>query len=62
MRRLGGAAAAGLLTLDELDGLVTSPIELSGTARSQVSSLVNEIAAIAARYPEAARYRPGEIL
>jgi adenylosuccinate lyase len=50
------------LSRAELESLVTAPIELAGTAPSQVATLVAAVEAIAAEHPEAAAYRPGQIL
>jgi adenylosuccinate lyase len=37
-------------------------MELTGTARQQVSTLVSEIERIAEAHPAAAAYRPGPVL
>ncbi|MBA3528814.1 MAG: adenylosuccinate lyase [Propionibacteriaceae bacterium] len=50
------------LTRTELEDLVGSPLELAGTAPSQVQSIVARVEAIAARHPEAAQYHPGQVL
>jgi adenylosuccinate lyase len=50
------------LSRTELESLVTAPIELAGTAPGQVATLVAAVEAIAAEHPEAAAYRPGQIL
>ncbi len=50
------------LSRDELDGLATQPLKLSGNARSQVAAVVARIEALAAGHPEAAAYRPGAVL
>ncbi|VEI03887.1 Adenylosuccinate lyase [Acidipropionibacterium jensenii] len=50
------------LSSSELADLVTSPIELTGAARSQVAALVGQVEAIVADHPEAARYLPGQVL
>jgi adenylosuccinate lyase len=50
------------LSRDELEDLVTSPIELAGTAPSQVAALFAAVGNIAAKHPEAAGYQPGAIL
>jgi adenylosuccinate lyase len=50
------------LTREKLDALVTTPLELAGTAPSQVVTLVKAVEAIAAKHPEAAAYQPGKIL
>ena len=50
------------LTREELDALVSEPLELSGSARSQVARLAAQVGEIAAANPEAAGYRPGAVL
>ena len=50
------------LTLDELEKLVSNPLEFTGAARSQVDRIVEVIATIVAKYPAAALYRPAAIL
>ncbi len=50
------------LTRAELDKLVTSPLELSGTAGHQVEVIAAQVEVIAAAHPEAATYTPGEVL
>jgi adenylosuccinate lyase len=50
------------LSRAELDALVTEPLTMAGTAQAQVASLVAQIAEIAGRHPEAAAYRPGDVL
>jgi adenylosuccinate lyase len=57
-------AADDRLGLDRaaLDAVLADPMELAGTAISQVRTLVAEVEQIAAAHPEAAAYRPGDIL
>ena len=50
------------LTRAELDELVTSPLEFSGTAGHQVEVIAAQVEVIAAAHPEAAAYTPGEVL
>ena len=50
------------LTRDELEQLVGEPLELAGTAVSQVEALVGKIAEIVDANPEDAAYRPGAVL
>ena len=47
---------------DELGSLVTNPLDLAGTAGAQVARIADQVAAVCARHPEAARYRPGAVL
>ena len=61
VERLAGDQRLGL-TREELDALVSEPLELSGSARSQVARLAAQVAEIAAANPEAAAYRPGAVL
>ncbi len=50
------------LSLDELQQLIAEPLNFTGAARSQVSQIVGVISTIISKYPEAATYRPSEIL
>lgn len=50
------------LTREELDHLVSAPLELTGAASAQVSELANRIGEIVTRYPNEAAYRPGAVL
>ncbi|MGA4668792.1 adenylosuccinate lyase [Propionibacteriaceae bacterium Y1923] len=50
------------LSREQLDAMVTEPLELTGSARSQVVRLANRIAELAAENPAAAAYRPGAVL
>jgi adenylosuccinate lyase len=50
------------LSLEQINELVSEPLEFTGAAQSQVAEVVNRINAIVASYPEAARYSPGDIL
>lgn len=50
------------LSKDQLDAMLTEPLSLSGAARSQVASLVARIGELCEQHPEAAAYRPGEVL
>ena len=61
VERLAGDQRLGL-TREELDALVSEPLELSGSARSQVARLAAQVAEIAQANPEAAAYRPGAVL
>jgi len=59
--RLAGDARLGL-TREELDGLVFEPLALTGAAQDQVRTISARVAELAALYPEAATYVPGETL
>ncbi|MGO1974593.1 MAG: adenylosuccinate lyase [Propionibacteriaceae bacterium] len=50
------------LDLATLEALVTEPLALSGSARSQVVALTARIDELAGRHPESAAYRPGQVL
>ncbi|MGE3619536.1 MAG: adenylosuccinate lyase [Acidimicrobiia bacterium] len=57
-------AADPRLPLDRaaLDGLLASPIEFTGRATDQVDAFVGQVDEVVARYPDAARYDPSDIL
>jgi len=50
------------LSRDDLDELVSSPLQLTGAARHQVLRVVEAVEAVVATCPEAASYRPGAVL
>jgi len=50
------------LDRETLVHLIDDPMEFTGAARSQVAQVVNQVASVVARYPEAASYSPGDIL
>jgi len=50
------------LSRAELDELLTSPLELAGTAQQQVARIVDRVETLAAEHPDAARYQPGLVL
>ena len=50
------------LTASDLEQLVAEPLTFTGTATDQVAAVVLRVAAVAAEHPEAAGYRPGDIL
>ena len=50
------------LNRQELDTVLANPLELAGTALSQIRTLVAEVETIANAHPQAAGYSPGEIL
>ncbi|MHA6806103.1 adenylosuccinate lyase [Salinifilum ghardaiensis] len=47
---------------EQLDELLSNPLEFTGAAVEQVRTVVGEIEQVTARYPEAAAYNPAEIL
>jgi adenylosuccinate lyase len=59
--RLGNDARLGL-SVASVHALVGEPLAFTGAARDQVSSVVEAIEIVAADYPDAAVYSPGEIL
>ncbi|HJV12486.1 MAG TPA: adenylosuccinate lyase [Propionibacteriaceae bacterium] len=59
--RLAGDARLGV-SRAELDAAIAKPLALTGMAGQQVAILVSEIESIAHAHPEAARYRPGQVL
>jgi adenylosuccinate lyase len=46
----------------ELLDLVAEPLSFTGAAASQVRAIADRVAVIVDRYPDAASYRPGDIL
>jgi adenylosuccinate lyase len=46
----------------ELQDLVAEPLSFTGAAASQVRAVADRVAAVVDRYPDAASYRPGDIL
>jgi adenylosuccinate lyase len=50
------------LTEAELQDLVAEPLSFTGAAASQVRAVADRVAAVVDRYPDAASYRPGDIL
>ena len=50
------------LTEQQIAALVAEPIEFTGAARDQVAAVVRRVEEVVAADPEAAAYRPGEIL
>jgi adenylosuccinate lyase len=50
------------LTASDLQALVAEPLTFTGTAVDQVRAVVIKVAAVVSEHPEAARYRPGDIL
>lgn len=50
------------LDRDQLDSLLSDPLAFTGNARAQVDAVLTRIAAVTAAHPDAAGYRPAEIL
>ena len=50
------------LGADELAGVLAAPIDFVGRAPAQVDAFVTQVAALVAADPDAAAYRPGDIL
>lgn len=49
------------LDLGELQTLISKPLDFTGAARQQTLQVIARVAEVSARYPEAAKYRPGAI-
>ena len=61
MERLAGDVRLPM-DLGELEELIGEPLQFVGTAPSQVTDFVARTQRLAARFPDAAQYRPGELL
>ena len=61
MARLAADERLGL-SREELDALVAEPLTFTGAAGSQVRAVADKVAVVVDRYPDAASYRPGDIL
>lgn len=59
--RLAGDARLGL-TRDEIDELVSRPLEFTGSAASQVRAVADAVGVVAQAHPRAVTYAPGDIL
>ena len=59
--RLAADSRLGL-DRDQLSALIVDPMEFTGAARSQVAAVVGAVEQVAAQFPEAATYSPGDIL
>jgi len=49
------------LTAADLDKVAADPLTFTGAAPAQVEAFVDQVAAVAGRFPEAAGYQPGAI-
>ena len=49
------------LDLAELEALISTPLDFTGSARAQTLQVIARVAEVCARYSEAAKYRPGAI-
>jgi adenylosuccinate lyase len=61
MARLAADERLGL-SAEELHALVADPLSFTGAAASQVRSVADRVGAIVEAHPDAASYRPGDIL
>jgi adenylosuccinate lyase len=61
LTRLAGDGRLDLSEAELLD-LVAEPLSFTGAAASQVRAIADRVAVIVDRYPDAASYRPGDIL
>jgi adenylosuccinate lyase len=61
LARLAGDTRLDLSEAELLD-LVAEPLSFTGAAASQVRAVADRVAVIVDRYPDAASYRPGDIL
>jgi adenylosuccinate lyase len=59
--RLAGDPRLGL-SREQLAAVVVDPLELTGSAGSQVDAIAARVAELAAQYPEGAAYTPGSVL
>jgi adenylosuccinate lyase len=59
--RLAGDERLGLSEA-ELTALIAEPMSFTGAAGSQVRAVADKVAAVVDRFPDAASYRPGDIL
>jgi adenylosuccinate lyase len=50
------------LSAADLEALAAAPLGFTGAAVSQVRSVITQVSAVTAKYPEAATYVPGDIL
>ena len=50
------------LTRAQLDSVLAEPLTFTGAATRQVADVVRRVGDVVAQHPEAARYRPGDIL
>ena len=59
--RLAADARLGL-SRTELEALIADPLSFTGAAASQVRAVADRVAVVVERFPDAASYRPGDIL
>jgi adenylosuccinate lyase len=59
--RLAGDPRLGLTAAD-LDAVLADPLSFTGAARDQTAAFVDQVAAVVARFPDAAGYRPAPTL
>ena len=50
------------LSIEQLQALISQPLEFTGAARDQVAQIAKQVSALVAASPEAANYRPEPIL
>jgi len=50
------------ISREDLEALIAAPLEFTGDAGRQVRKVAERVEVITARFPEAAGYRPGDIL
>jgi adenylosuccinate lyase len=50
------------LSRTELEALIAEPLSFTGAAASQVRAVADRVATVVDRFPDAASYRPGDIL
>jgi len=61
LERLAADPRLGL-SIEDLRALVAEPLSFTGAAASQVRAVCDRVAVITAAFPDAAAYRPGDIL
>lgn len=61
LERLASDERLGL-TASDLDQLVAEPLTFTGTSVEQIAAVVQKVASVVREHPDAAAYRPGDIL